>query len=122
KQPHHQSGNEISAGSPEGRSADYIERMSRLHAQSSWDVVVKSETKQTCDKETPQANTHVGIANGRLRDLQVEADPEKDAGVGGECAFVPRHPTAQRYRNRSANVLWDTLHRTPRIRLLLDLN
>src|SRR3979490_2337829 len=85
--------------------------MAGLHAQHCRHVVVESETEQACDEQPPEANTNIGVANGRLCKLQVKADPKKDPGVGGKGACVPPHPIIRRHRNGTAYVLGNnTLH------------
>src|SRR5258707_12755139 len=92
--------------------------MAGLHSQHCRHIVVEPEAEQASDEQPPEANTDIGVANGRLCKLQVETDPEEDSGVGGKGALVPRHPTVQRYWDGTTDVLGNnTLHRAPRLEL-----
>src|SRR5260370_39836271 len=92
--------------------------MAGLHSQHCRHIVVEPEIEQTGDEQTPEASTDIGVTDGRFCELQVEADPKKDSGVGGKGAPVPRHPAIQRYRDGTTDVLGNNaLHGAPRLEL-----
>ncbi len=99
QQAHQQARHQVAALSAEGRTADDIQRVARLHAEHGGHAVEESVAQQTGHGQGKQTEADASLVQRAFGDVLVENDPQEDARIGRRGVDVPRRAVGSRIRH-----------------------